>query len=281
MPSNAAKVSNKGIELNLSYGNNVGKFNYKIYGNATKIWNRILDMHGQDNLVNNSYYIYQVGSAIGSYYMYQAQGLFKDDADIAASATQPTAVWPGSIKYADINGDGKIDDKDRTVVGNDVPYFNYALGINLSYGGFDFAVQGQGVANVKVYLNDEASQAFFSGGNAPAYTLNRWTAENPNPNAPYPRVLITADDPQATTMSSFWLFNASYFRFKTMTLGYTIPKDITMKWHIQTVRVYVSSNNAFTINSDNRLNFDPEAPTSRGNYYPSVRTVSFGVNINL
>jgi len=280
MPDNAAKVSNKGIELNLSYRNSINKFNYSIYGNLTKIWNKILDMHGQNDMLNGNY-VYQVGSSIGSFYMYQSQGLFTDAAEIASAATQPTAVWPGSIKYADTNGDGKIDGNDRTVVGNDVPYFNYGLGINLGYRGFDLAVQGQGVANVKVYLNGEASQAFFNGANVPTYVLNGWTAQNPNPNAPYPRLLFTADDPQASIASSFWLFNASYFRIKTMTLGYTIPKDLTMKWHIETLRLFVSSNNAFTIKSDNRLNFDPEAPTSRGNYYPSVRTISFGLNLNL
>ena len=280
MPSNAAKVSNKGIELNLSYRNNINKFNYEIYGNMTKIWNKVLDMGGQNYSINDPW-IYQVGSPIGSFYMLKAQGLFIDANDISNWVTQQTRVYPGSIKYANINDDDKIDGNDRTIVGNDVPYFNYGLGINLEYGGFDFSLQGQGVANVKVYLDGEASQAFFNGANVPAYVMQGWTADNPNPNAPYPRLLFTADDPQANIKSSFWLFDASYFRFKTMTLGYTIPKNITMKWHIQSLRFFVSSNNAFTIRADKRLKFDPEYPTSRGNYYPSVRTVSFGLNVNL
>jgi len=277
---NAGKVSNKGIELNLSYRNNIGKFHYEVFGNMTKIWNKIVYMGGQDNVISDPW-IYKVGQSIGAFYMYKAEGLFKDSAEILSSVKQPTAVHPGNIKYADVNGDGKIDGNDRTIVGNDVPYFNYGLGINLSYAGFDLSVQGQGVAGVKVYLNGEASQAFFNGANVPSYVMNGWTAQNPNPNAPYPRLLFTADDPQQAIESSFWLFNASYFRIKTMTLGYTLPKDITMKWHIQTLRFYISSNNTFTIRADKRLNFDPEAPTSRGNYYPSIRTVSFGLNINL
>jgi len=279
MADNAAKVSNKGIELNIAYKNSIDKLNYRVYGNMTKIWNKVLDMHGQNDMLNGNF-IYRVGSPIGSFYMYKAQGLFKDAADIASSATQQTSVWPGSIKYADINKDGKIDGNDRTVVGNDVPYFNYGLGIDLSYRGFDLSVMGQGAANVQVYLNNEASQAFFNGANVPTYVMKGWTAENQNPNAPYPRLLFTADDPQANIASSFWLFDASYFRIKTMTLGYTLPKELTVKWNIQTLRLFLSSNNMFTIKADKRLNFDPEAPTSRGNYYPSIRTVSLGLNLN-
>ena len=279
MPTNAAKVSNKGVELNASYSNHIDKFNYRVYGNVTKIRNKILDMHGQDNTVSGNY-IYKVGDAIGSFYMLKSQGLFKDQADIDASPTQPTKVWPGSIKYVDVTNDGKVNlDNDRTITGNDVPYFNYGLGINLDYAGFDLAVMGQGAANVKVYFSNEASQAFW--GNIPSYVLNHWTTDNPNPNAPYPRLLMVADDPQSSIASDFWLYDASYFRIKTLTFGYTVPQNLTMKWHIQTVRFFISSNNAFTIAAKNKFKFDPEAPTSRGNYYPSIRTISFGFNINL
>jgi len=281
--TNAGKVDNKGIELNLSHSGSIGKLQFTIGGNLTKIWNKIVDLHGQDNIVSG-YYIDKQGQSIGAFYMYKALGLFKDSAAVANSA-QSTTASPGDIKYADLssaNGkpDGQIDSYDRTIVGNDVPYFNYGLNLGLRYKNFDFNVQGQGVTNVKVYLEDEASQAFFNGAGVKQYVLGRWTQANPNPNAVYPRLLTTANNGQNLQESSFWLFNADYFRFKTIALGYTLPSTIISKRIMRSLRFFVSSNNAFTIRGDKRMkDFDPEAPSSRA-AYPQLKTFSFGANVN-
>lgn len=284
--TNAGIVGNKGIEINVSYSDHIGDLRYTIFGNMTKIKNRIKDLKGQDNQITGDYYINKVGGSVGDFYMYKAMGLFKDSAEILAAPKQPTKVRPGFIRYADVSGpngkpDGVIDANDRTTVGNDVPYFTYALGLNLDYKNFDLAVSGQGVGGVKVYLNYEASQAFFNAAGIPSYAANNhWTVQNPNPSAYYPVMLTTADNPQANVNSSFWLFNASYFRIKNMTLGYTLPASASQRLHISKLRFYVSSNNLFTIRADKRLKFDPEAPTGRGNFYPSIRTISFGLNLN-
>ncbi len=280
--TNAGKVDNKGIELNLSHNGSIGKLQYTIGGNLTKIWNKIVDLHGQDNQVSG-YYIYKQGQSIGAFYMYKADGLFKDAADVAASA-QKTTASPGDIKYVDMSGsagkpDGQINSYDRGIVGNDVPYFNYGINLSLRYKGLDLLVLGQGVPNVKVYLEDEASQAFFNGAGVKQYVLGRWTQANPNPNAVYPRLLTTANDAQNLQQSSFWLFNASYFRFKTISLGYTVPSNILSTRIVRSLRLYVSSNNAFTIRGDKRMkDFDPEAPSSRA-AYPQLKTFSFGANV--
>jgi len=278
--ANLAKVQNKGIELSLNYNNHIGDFKFSVGGNFSRIWNKVVDLGGQGDQISG-YYVNRVGAAIGSFYMWQADGLFASNADVAQHATQSTSTKAGDIKYVDQNGDGKIDGDDRVVVGNDVPYITYGVNLTANYKNFDFALLGQGVTDVKVYLEDEASQAFFNGAGVKAYTLDRWTTANPNPNAAYPRLLASADNTQNLKQSSFWLFNADYFRIKSLTLGYSIPKSILQKAHIRGLRIYASSNNPFTIRGDKRLkDFDPEAASQRA-AYPQIKSYSFGINLTL
>lgn len=281
--TNAAKVQNKGIEVALAYTGDIGKLHYTVAGNLSKVWNKILDLHGQDNQIS-TYYINKQGQAIGSFYMLQADGLFRDSAAVTSSAAQGTNTHPGDIKYKDLNGpngkpDGVIDGNDRTIAGNDVPYFSYGANLSLSYHNFDLFVIGQGVTNVSVYLEDEASQAFFNAAGVKEFHLDRWTRANPNPGAAYPRMLISADNFQNLQQSSFWLFNAAYFRVKTLAVGYTLPGTFCSRLHIQKLRFYASSNNPFTIRGDKRLkDFDPESPSTRSTY-PQLKTWSLGLNL--
>ncbi|WP_199138597.1 SusC/RagA family TonB-linked outer membrane protein [Pedobacter sp. ASV12] len=278
---NLGKVRNRGFELSLNYNGKINDFSYTVGGNVSKIWNKIVDLGGVNETPPSGYYINRVGYGIGSFYMWKSDGLFASDAEVAQHAFQSTGTKAGDIKYVDQNGDGKIDGDDRVIVGNDVPYFIYGINLSANYKGFDFSLLGQGVNDVKVYLEAEASQAFFNSAGVKSYVLDRWTKENPNPNAAYPRVLISADNTQNLKQSDFWLFNADYFRIKSITLGYSLPKSITGKLKIGGLRVYASSNNPFTIRGDKRLkDFDPEAPSSRASY-PSLKTYSFGINLTL
>lgn len=277
---NLAKVQNKGFEISLNYNGHIQDFKYSVGGNVSRIWNKVLNLGGQGDQVSG-YYVNRVGAAIGSFYMWQADGLFATNADVANHATQSTSTKAGDIKYVDQNGDGKIDGDDRVIAGNDVPYFTYGVNLSASYKNFDFSLIGQGVGNVKVYLEQEASQAFFNGAGVKEYVLGRWTAANPNPNAVYPRLLSSADNTQNLKQSSFWLFNADYFRVKALTIGYTLPKKVLESIHIKGLRVYASSNNPFTIRGDKRLkDFDPETASQRASY-PQLKTYSFGVNLTL
>ncbi|RNL54249.1 SusC/RagA family TonB-linked outer membrane protein [Pedobacter jejuensis] len=278
---NLGKVRNSGFELSLSYNGKVNDFTYSIGGNVSKIWNKVVDLGGTNETPPSGYYINRVGQAIGSFYMYQSDGLFSSNAEVASHAFQSTATKAGDIKYVDQNGDKKIDGNDRVITGNDVPYFIYGINFTANYKNFDLSVLGQGVNDVKVYLENEASQAFFNSAGAKSYVLDRWTAANPNPNAVYPRVLSSADNSQNLVQSDFWLFNADYFRVKTIALGYSLPKKVLDKLKIGGLRVYASSNNPFTIRGDKRLkDFDPETPSARASY-PTLKTYSFGINLTL
>ncbi|WP_232745199.1 TonB-dependent receptor [Capnocytophaga sp. H4358] len=277
--TNAGKVSNKGIEALVSYRGSIGDVKYGISGNFSKIWNKIIDLNGQDNQISGNF-ILKEGEAIGSFYGYQAQGLFRNAEEVANHVKQSTNTAAGDIKYVDVSGDQKFDANDRTILGNDVPYLTYGLSFDVSYKGFDLSVQGQGVNDVMVYLSGEASQAFFNGAGAKEYHLGRWTTQNPDPNANYPRLLITSANAHNTRTSSFWLYDADYFRIKSIILGYTMPEDVSQLIGCQKVRFYMSGTNLFTFRADKRMkDFDPEAPSARGTY-PNMKNITFGVNLS-
>lgn len=277
--TNAGKVSNKGIEAIVSYRGEIGELKYGISGNFSKIWNKVLDLQGQDNQISGNFIIKE-GESIGAFYGYQAQGLFRNAEEVANHVKQSTNTAAGDIKYVDVNHDGKFDANDRTVLGNDVPYFTYGLSFDVSYKGFDFSVQGQGVNDVMVYLSGEASQAFFNGAGGKEYHLGRWTTQNPDPNANYPRLLITSANDHNTKTSSFWLYDADYFRIKSIILGYTMPEEVSRHMGCQKVRFYLSGTNLITFRADNRMkDFDPEAPSARGTY-PNMKNIIFGVNLS-
>ncbi|WP_443944184.1 SusC/RagA family TonB-linked outer membrane protein [Pedobacter sp. AW1-32] len=276
---NIGQVKNSGFELSLSYSGKINDFRYSIAGNVSKVWNKVAELGGLTETPASGYYINRVGEAIGSFYMYQSDGLFTSNDEVAKSAFQSNATKAGDIKYVDQNGDGKIDGEDRIIAGNDVPYFIYGLNFTANYKNFDFSVIGQGVNGVKVYLENEASQAFFNGAGAKGFVLDRWTATNPDANATYPRVLNSADNAHNLVLSDFWLFNADYFRIKSLTLGYTVPKSVLNKLKIAQLRFYLSSNNPLTFRDDKRLkDFDPESASSRATY-PALKSYSLGVNL--
>ncbi|MCC8407791.1 TonB-dependent receptor [Mucilaginibacter sp. UR6-1] len=276
---NAGSVRNKGIELTLNYSNKIGEVNYSVGGNFTRIWNKIEDLNGLKELPPSGFYINRVGEAIGSYYMYQANGLFRNAAEVAASPFQANGTGAGDIRFVDQNWDGVINDKDRVVVGNDVPYKYYGVNLSLSYKGFDLAVIGQGVLGLKTYLEGEASNAFFNGSGIRAYHQGRWTPANPDANAVYPRLLLSENNTQNTVTNSFWLYDASYFRVKALTVGYNFPEKISKRIGASNIKVYFTSNNLFTIRGDKRMkDFDPEAPSGRPSY-PQLKTSSLGLNV--
>ena len=285
--TNLAYVDNKGIELSLNYNQRVRDVNFSIGGNISRVWNKVVEMDskGTDQIYTvsgeSANLINRIGEPVGSFFMYQADGLFKDAADVTAHAFQSASTKPGDIKYVDQNGDNKIDAADRTVIKGAVPTFTYGLNMSVTYKDFDFSVMGQGVAGTKSFVGEEGSQAFFNGAGVKAYQLDRWTTANPNPNASYPRVLQSADNGQNVQNSSFWLFDTSYFRVKSITLGYSLPERFTSKINVQKIKIYLSSNNPFTINGDKRMkDLDPENGNANLTY-PQLKSVALGMNISL
>ena len=265
---NVGKVRNKGIELVLSHYKSFGDFSYNVSLNGTYNHNEIVDLGDKvDQLPPEDLWIYKKGGSIGDFYMYDSNGLYTpqeitDGKFVPLGEQVPEA---GMIRYVDINGDGKIDAKDRTVVGNDVPKYTYGVNIELNYKNFSFSIMGQGIQGVKVYLRNEASQSFFDNSVPREWQRDNWTTENQG--ASYPKLFVPSDARYKynTQTSSFWLFNADYFRIKNITLGYTLPDEVQKILGVTNARVYLSGENLFTFRGDKRMkDFDPEVASGRG-----------------
>ena len=203
--------------------------------------------------------------------------------------TQFGTIHPGDVKYADLNGDGKIDDNDETVVGYPTtPEITYGLNVNASWKGFDLTLFFQGAANSSLNIQGYQTVPFRINNTNTSYEYfdNRWTPQNQD--AKYPRAYASKNTNNTTNpiggdgfgdfSSSIWMANTSFLRLKTAVIGYTIPASITKKVNIQSLRFYVSGQNVFTWSP---LKFmDPETGyTNREEAYPLQKTFIFGLNV--
>jgi hypothetical protein len=184
-------------------------------------------------------------------------------------------VQPGDIRYADIDGDGKINDNDQTNIGHPViPQVIYGLSPSVRYKGLILDLFFQGAAQANLYLDRQNAWAFHNGMSALVENMNYWTPENPN--AENPRI-TSGPTTNNTQRSSFWMKDGGYLRLKSATLGYTIPSFLSDKVKMQNARVFITGQNVITWSKLN--NFDPESTAPYSNLYPQQRVISTGLNI--
>jgi TonB-linked SusC/RagA family outer membrane protein len=287
--ANVGNMENKGIELELTYKNKVGDFNYSVSGNISYNHNQVTylgtDIHyltvGTVQSANYEIGRDAVGQPVGEFYGFKELGTFKSQAEInayknsAGQLIQPNAK-PGDFKWADLNGDGKIDANDRQYLGNPNPPFTYGLNFNANYHNFDVKIFGQGVWGNKIY------QAYrrldIPTANYPIAALQAWTPSNPSSN--YPRLTDNDTNNNFTNPSNFYLQNGAYFRIKTLQLGYTLPSAWVKAADVQRVRVFMSSNNLLTITG--YKGYDPEINGGIDmGIYPQARTFMVGLDVAL
>lgn len=279
---NQGELTNTGIELSVNYNNVVsdGVFKglqYSIGGNIDRSRNK-LTQFGAEEI--SGYYLYREGLPYGQYYMLECIGVFADEAEVSSSPKQfNDNTRPGDLKYKDQNNDGVINNDDRITMGGRFPDFEYSLSASACWKGFDLSLLGQGVAGKK-YYTDEWGVRPFRQGSAPTreYIKGMWTPENPN-NAKHPRLYYeNLGGNKNTRSNSYFLQDASYFRLKNLTLGYTLPKSLTDKVKMSRVRIYFSGDNLFTITRFEGL--DPEREgDGRAAVYPQNKIYSFGLNV--
>ncbi|HKJ31870.1 MAG TPA: hypothetical protein VKA34_08575, partial [Balneolales bacterium] len=226
----------------------------------------------------------QVGEPIGEFYGFKTLGVFQSQAQVDAYKSksgqliQPSAK-PGDFKWADLNGDGQITSADRTFLGNPTPPWTFGLTASASYKQFDIRVFGQGVYGNKIFQGLRRLDILTA--NYTTAALGRWTG--PGTSNTFPRLDDADPNHNFTYPSSFYLSDGSYFRIKTIQLGYTIPSDFANKIGLGTgSRVYISGNNLVTFT--NYTGYDPEIGGSsygidRG-IYPQARSFMIGWNIN-
>lgn len=285
--TNVGAVSNKGIEVNLTYNGRIGNdFRFSISPNFTWVKNAVEKLSdGAREQINQGRI---VGEPLGIIYGYKTDGLFVDQAEIDGAPNQivsKESLKPGYVRYRDLDGDGSVDaDHDRTILGSTTPKFYYGMTLTAQYKGFDFSALFQGVGGHKRLIGSYMAYAFYNGGQIQRWQAdNCWTVDNPDKWAEYPRLeTLNMNNPNLQT-SDYWVRDASFLRIKNITVGYTIPKSITKKIGFENIRVYVSGDNLHTFNKFYK-GWDPENEIGTGDapsFYPIVSVYSFGFNFKL
>ncbi|MGN7988305.1 SusC/RagA family TonB-linked outer membrane protein [Pedobacter sp. 22226] len=209
---------------------------------------------------------------------YIAEKLFDSQAEINASPTQFGTLMPGDIKYKDLNGDGKIDSFDKTVIGRgDIPSTTYGFGFSLTYKNFDFGLFFQGQDNADILLNIPSFANSGGLGNMLAVAADRWTTTNPSQDAVYPRLSYGGTNNNNYQSSTWWKRDISFLRLKNADFGYTLKNGIK-SLGVKRLRVYAMGYNVFTI-SKFKL-WDPELGTDNGTRYPLTSNYSLGLTAN-
>jgi hypothetical protein len=284
-------MSNKGVELELGYRKRFGKLDVGINGNVSYLKNKVTDLGTVNYLTGQSFQSsdYEIsrtaeGQPIGSFYGFQILGIFQNTAEIHfykdanGNEIQPDAQ-PGDFKWADLDGDGKITEADRTYIGDPTPTWTYGFTLSLAYFGFDLQVFCQGVAGNDVF--NGLRRLDIPSANWTSDALGRWTG--PGTSDYYPRLIVSDPNHNFSYPSTFYLTSGAYFRFKTIQLGYSLPKKALDKIGFQQLRFYFMTNNLLTFTK--YQGFDPEIGGAsygidRG-VYPQARSYMLGVNFSL
>ncbi len=266
---NIGKVHNRGFDFTLDYNQQINKDLFvSAKGTFTYAQNKIVE---RDEPILDHPYMSAIGKPLNRYSGHIALGLFKDEDDIANSPEQTFSnkVFPGDIKYADLNGDGKIDGNDVTQIGfPTVPEIVYGLGVSVQYKKWDASIFFQGVARTSNMIRN--IHPFTSKQNTVLQFVadDYWSEANPNPNAKYPRLDI-AQNTNNERYSTYWLRDMSFLRLKNMEIGFT---------H-KSIRFYLAGQNLLTFSKFK--DWDPELGSGNGLKYPTAINGTFGIQITL
>jgi TonB-linked SusC/RagA family outer membrane protein len=297
---NVMNFTNKGVELEMGYTDHIGPVKFDMAFNIATYRSRVNYIDGVlGDSIAGGYYgsgdhtsltEVAVGRPVSSFYGYVFQGYYQNAQDVSSHATESQfGITPsnalGHVKYRDLNGDGVIDTRDETFIGNPNPKFTYGYNLNLYYKGFDLGILFQGVYGNKIYNLAKAltmfpNVAIAGQGGLVQGSLDTWTPSNPNAKLPIYSQDLSVND---VSPSSLFVESGSYLRIKQMQLGYTLPK---IKG-ISRLRVYLQAYNVFTFTHYSGL--DPEvndgSPSNLGidygTAYPISRKFLLGVNLGL
>lgn len=263
---NYNKIRYQGTEVALNWTDKIGDFEYSVGGWA--VYNRGKYLRYSENQIND--YNKVEGSMVGDYHGYVYLGKYESAEDIASSPEQTfdSEVQAGDLKYKDLNGDGKIDSNDRTIIGNTSPKLNYAVNIYLKYKGFDFTVVGTG-------------KAFFDIPLTNSYFWNGWGQNNyskfvsENIGGDYPRLSYDKITNNFQT-SRFWLRKGDWFKIQNVEFGWSTSFR-NSNW-IRGIRIFARGSNLLTISGIKYI--DPESTSAGVTTDPLYRTFTGGVKLN-
>lgn len=286
--ANVGVVKVEGFDGRVAFKQKLGEVDLTVRGNMTYSKNEIVERDEENTIYP---YRLEAGHRVNQARGLIALGLFEDYDDIRNSPRQTFGeVMPGDIKYKDINGDGIIDGTDVAAIGATTrPNLTYGFGASARWKGFNVSVHFQGVGKSTYFINGSTVYMFSTGdgwGNVlKDMASDRWISSEisgdpatENPNAAYPR-LTYGNNSNNNRASTFWLRDGSYLRLKTLDIGYSLPKSLVNRAHINEVRIFFIGTNLLTFT--NFKLWDPEMGNSTGRQYPLSKTLSLGVAVNL
>lgn len=285
MYMNVGSMKNWGIELSVTYREQIGDMkltispNFSFYRNeVTSLGSNASLAGGNTNTANVT--MTMVGHPVAQFWGYKTDGLFQTDAEAAAYVNKDgqrlqESAKAGDIKYVDLNGDGKISDEDKTFIGSSLPDCSFGLNISAEYKGFDFSMLWQGDFGNQIYNNwKNELMGGYAAKNQMADMTNRFRAEEvtfttaggetitlpANTNTDVPRAVLNDPNGNHTHASDYFIENGSYFRCNRITLGYSFNKNLLSKIHVESLRLYMGVKNPFTITGYSM--FDPQVPNN-------------------
>ena len=277
-PVNAGKVNNEGFEFALNYfGGSFDGFKWDVGVNGGYAQNTVEFL---DEIPGAPSYQLQEGKPIGSYLVYESDGVFIDQAAIDSnpldySAVKPT-LEPGDMKFKDINGDGAINDLDQVRLKNSInPNFNFGVTFNASYKNFDLSVLLQGATGAKLFIQTESGDI----GNFLKYSFdNRWSPDNPS--SVHPRLASRGDTYYTGGdygNNTYNLFSKDYLRLKNVQLAYNFPSELIEQFGLSKFKIYMSGLNLATWAAQDI--YDPESTSNDGQFYPQQTIINTGFSL--
>ncbi|MBR2097296.1 MAG: TonB-dependent receptor [Prevotella sp.] len=274
---NGPSLQNWGMEFQLGYRHTTSYgLRYNVNGNLDFYRSKVTYLPetttgsyvhtAKENLVES-------GRPYGSIVGYVVDGLFQNREEVLASGQENARV--GGLKYADLDGNGIINEQDQTWIFNPVPNFSWGLNVELGYKDFDFTMFWQGVAGQDVYNDQKFQTDFYSitdaGSNKGNRMLGAWTTANTGSSIP---ALTTNNVGNENRTSTYFVENGSYAKLRQVQIGYNLPNKLLEKVKMTSARVYVSGHNLLTIKTSSLTCPDPENPRWM---YPNSTSISFGI----
>jgi TonB-linked SusC/RagA family outer membrane protein len=293
---NAGEMRNSGWETTIDYFLKTGSVKHHFSLNFADSKNEVTDL-GEERINDKEQMatVIRKGEALNSYFGYKIDGYFMNYEDIENSALPIGAiVSPGDVKYVDLNNDGVIDDKDRTILGNAFPRYTFGFNYDFQWKGFDFAMLWQGVGKRDMVVRGELIEPFHANYSQVIYEhqLDYWSPTNSD--ARWPRLAAPGSSSNSNNYnmdSELFLLDAAYLRLKNLQIGYTLPKALTKKFGCEKLRISLSGQNLLTFCKNSFI--DPESSefgnnmggmggndSNSGRNYPTLVYYGFGINLD-
>jgi TonB-linked SusC/RagA family outer membrane protein len=282
---NVGEMENSGVEFDINYRQNIGDWTFGVGANASYLKNKLINYGNEEGWANLDSFQgvgtisrAENGEPFPFFYGYKTDGIFQTqaEADEYNAKYGDTAV-AGDVRFVDVNGDGEINDDDRTKIGKGMPDWTYGFNFNVEWKGIALSALFQGTIGNDIF--DATRRVDAVSSNLPSWMLGRWTGEGTSNRIPR----YVRGDSRNWKSSDLYVYDGDYFRLKNIMLSYTLPQKWTRKVGVENFRVYVSAENLFTFTKYH--GYDPEISsggTSLGidyGVYPQPRTWTIGFNL--